>query len=75
VKRDNRREDRLNNLETRYEGHKPRDKRLGKEGRQGRKEKNPGMYINFFIVSILGSCDNKLLAYSASALRIVSELG
>ncbi len=31
MKRDNKREERLNNLETRYEGHKPRDKRLGKE--------------------------------------------
>jgi hypothetical protein len=51
VKRDNRREEWLNNLETRYEGHKPSDKRLGKE-MGDRKARNPLTYIIFLIVSL-----------------------
>jgi hypothetical protein len=51
VKRDNRREERLNNPETRYEGHKPRDKRLGKE--KGDKEERRKIQLLAYSASVI----------------------
>jgi hypothetical protein len=53
VKKGKRRGDLLKNLETKYEGHKPRDKIQGKEkGDKGRNARDRGnksmMYLHFY---------------------------